>query len=45
MKKIKVGTVNSDGKVWICTPYIMRNGKPVYPKNSKVFCFWANPKK
>ncbi|MBM7111718.1 hypothetical protein SAM19_05148 [Brevibacillus laterosporus] len=23
----------------ICTPYIVKNGKVIYPKNSKHFCF------
>jgi len=44
-RKNKVGDINADGKVWICTPYIRKNGQIIYPKNSKVFCFWANPKK
>ncbi|MGP5093506.1 hypothetical protein [Staphylococcus equorum] len=43
--KRKVGDRNEDGKVWICTPYITVKGKRVYPKTSKVFCFWGNPKK
>lgn len=43
--KNKVGDINHEGKVWICTPYITVKGARVYPKNgSKVFCFWANPR-
>lgn len=45
MEKNKVGTINDEGKVWICTPFITRNGVRIYPKNSKVFCFWATPRK
>lgn len=25
----------------VFAPYIKRNGKTIYPKKSKVFCFWA----
>ena len=45
MKNRKVGSVNDKGEVWVCTPYITVKGRKVYPKNSKVFCFWAKPKK
>lgn len=27
----------------ICTLYIVKNGKVIYPKNSKVFCFEVTP--
>ena len=45
MAKIKPGTINANGEVWICTPYITIKGRKVYPKTSKVFCFWAKPRK
>ncbi|MDU0851960.1 MAG: hypothetical protein E7J02_12970 [Staphylococcus warneri] len=45
MDKRKVGETNYKGEVWICTPYITKNGKKIFPKTSKFFCFWAKPKK
>lgn len=27
---------------WIFRPYVVINGKRVYPKNSKVFRFWVD---
>ncbi|MDE0584695.1 hypothetical protein ON064_16840 [Planococcus sp. A6] len=45
MEKHKIGDTNDEGKVWICTPYITKNGVRIYPKGSKVFCFWAKPRK
>lgn len=45
MSQRKKGSTNDKGEVWICTPYITKNGRRIYPKNSKVFCFWAKPKK
>lgn len=44
-KNYKVGDVNDKGQVWICTPYIVKNGKVIYPKTSKVFCFWGKSKR
>lgn len=36
-----------EGMRRICCPYIVKNGKVIYPKNGKLFCFWVpiEPKK
>lgn len=30
------------GKRWICRPWITVKGRRVYPRGSKVFCFWVD---
>ncbi len=33
------------GWVEVFTPYIVRNGKTIYPKNAKFFHFWVRKSK
>ncbi|OOZ94294.1 hypothetical protein BHL51_26200 [Bacillus cereus] len=32
-------------KIKICTPFITKNGKRIFPKNAKMFCFWVDEEK